>query len=179
MKIVAMPHGSIQDSGINFSLHYYYNGLTKAQTTTMVAVRPCHFTVSEYHRMSEFGILPPDERTELLNGQIITMAAKGTAHHSAISAGKLKEASAVHSGVNEVIKNFYKKVEKSTWQNLIDVQQDYRDAEAVGSFTVFNIKGNRYRLILDIDYEEQVAYFKYFLTHAEYDKEQWKDDPYY
>jgi mRNA interferase HigB len=96
-----------------------------------------------------------------------------------ISAGKLKEASAVHSGVNEVIKNFYKKVEKSTWQKLIDVQQDYRDAEAVGSFTVFNIKGNRYRLILDIDYEEQVAYFKYFLTHAEYDKEQWKDDPYY
>jgi mRNA interferase HigB len=96
-----------------------------------------------------------------------------------ISAGKLKEASAVHSGVDKVIKSFYKKVEKSTWQNLIDVQQDYRDAEAVGSFTVFNIKGNRYRLILDIDYEEQVAYFKYFLTHAEYDKEQWKDDPYY
>jgi mRNA interferase HigB len=34
-------------------------------------------------------------------------------------------------------------------------------------------------MILDIDYEEQVAYFKYFLTHAEYDKEQWKNDPYY
>jgi hypothetical protein len=37
----------------------------KAQTTTMVAVRPRHFTVSEYHRMSEFGILPSGERTEL------------------------------------------------------------------------------------------------------------------
>jgi mRNA interferase HigB len=56
----------------------------------------------------------------------------------------------------------------------------FRDnAEAVGNFTVFNIKGNRYRLILDINYEEQVAYFKYFLTHAEYDKEQWKNDSYY
>jgi Uma2 family endonuclease len=50
----------------------------------MVAVRPRHFTVSEYHRMSEFGILPSGERTELLNGQIITMAAKGTAHSSAV-----------------------------------------------------------------------------------------------
>jgi mRNA interferase HigB len=67
------------------------------------------------------------------------------------------------------------------------VQQDYRfsfrdatrTAEAVGNFTVFNIKGNKYRLILDIDYEEQVAYFKYFLTHAEYNKEQWKNDDYY
>jgi mRNA interferase HigB len=96
-----------------------------------------------------------------------------------ISAGKLKEASAVYPDVEEVIKNFYKKVEKSAWQNLIDVQKDYRSAEAVGNFTVLNIRGNRYRLIMDIDYEEQVAYFKYFLTHAEYDKEQWKNDPYY
>jgi mRNA interferase HigB len=96
-----------------------------------------------------------------------------------ISAGKLKEASASYSDVEEIIKSFYKKVEKSTWQNLIEVQQDYRDAEAVGEFTVFNIKGNKYRLILDINYTDQLVYFKYFLTHAEYDKEQWKNDPYY
>ena len=49
----------------------------------------------------------------------------------------------------------------------------------MGNFTVFNLKGNKYRLILDIDYSEQVAYFKYFLTHAQYDKEQWKNDPYF
>jgi mRNA interferase HigB len=96
-----------------------------------------------------------------------------------ISAGKLKEASAAYPDVEEVIKNLCKKVENSAWQNLIDVQQDYRSAEAVGNFTVFNIKGNKYRLILDIDYKEQVAYFKYFLTHAEYNKEQWKNDDYY
>ena len=96
-----------------------------------------------------------------------------------ISAGKLKESSAVYPDVKEVIKSFYKKVEKSTWQNLIDVQQDYQDAEAVGEFTVFNIKGNKYRLILDINYTDQLAYFKYFLPHAEYDKDQWKNDQYY
>jgi mRNA interferase HigB len=96
-----------------------------------------------------------------------------------ISAGKLKAASAAYPDVENVIKSFYKKVEKSTWQNLIDVQQDYRDAEAVGEFTVFNIKGNKYRLILDINYTDQLAYFKYFLTHAEYDKEQWKNDIHY
>lgn len=96
-----------------------------------------------------------------------------------ISARKIKEASALYPDVEDVIKNFCKKVEKSMWQNLIEVQQDYRDAEAVGEFTVFNIKGNKYRLILDINYTDQLAYFKYFLTHAEYDKEQWKNDPYY
>jgi mRNA interferase HigB len=62
---------------------------------------------------------------------------------------------------------------------LVEVQQAYRDAEVVGNFTVLNIKGNKYRLILDLDYEEQVVYFKYFLTHAEYDREQWKNDPYF
>jgi mRNA interferase HigB len=96
-----------------------------------------------------------------------------------ISAGKLKEAAISYSDAVEIVKNFAKKVELSNWQNLIEVQADYRSAEAVGNFTVFNIKGNRYRLILSIDYEAQIAYFKYFLTHAEYSKDDWKNDPHY
>jgi mRNA interferase HigB len=44
---------------------------------------------------------------------------------------------------------------------------------------VFNLKGNRYRLIVSIDYERQVIYVKYVLTHGEYDKERWKNDPYF
>lgn len=96
-----------------------------------------------------------------------------------ISAGKLKEAASEYSDTVEIVKNFAKKVELSSWQNLIEVQADYRSAEAVGNFTVFNIKGNRYRLILSIDYEAQIAYLKYFLTHAKYSKDDWKNDPYY
>jgi len=42
-----------------------------------------------------------------------------------------------------------------------------------------NIKGNRYRLIVGIDYKKQIIFIKYVLTHAEYDKEAWKNDPYY
>lgn len=59
------------------------------------------------------------------------------------------------------------------------VRQIHRDAEAVGSFTVFNIKGNTDRLIVRIDYKNQTIYYKYFLTHAEYDKDRWKNDPYF
>lgn len=96
-----------------------------------------------------------------------------------ISAGKLKQAASLYPDVARILQVFCKIIKQAQWQNLIEVQQVYRNAEAVGNFTVFNIKGNKYRLILDIDYAEQVAYFKYFLTHAEYDKEQWKNDPYY
>jgi mRNA interferase HigB len=70
-------------------------------------------------------------------------------------------------------------VKGAEWQSLIDVQTIYRDAEAVGNFTVFNIKGNKYRLIVSIDYQAQLIYYKYFLTHAQYDKENWKNDDYY
>lgn len=96
-----------------------------------------------------------------------------------ISAGKLKKAASKYPDVATAIKAFCKTTNQAQWQNLLEVQQVYRDAEAVGNFTVFNIKGNKYRLILDIDYEEQVAYFKYFLTHAEYDRGKWKNDSYY
>ena len=42
-----------------------------------------------------------------------------------------------------------------------------------------SIKGNKYRLILSINYEQQIIYIKYVLTHAEYDKENWKNDDYF
>ena len=81
--------------------------------------------------------------------------------------------------VKKQLENSYATVKKADWQNLEDVRIIYRDAEAVGNFTIFNIKGNTYRLIVGIDYENQVVYYKYFVTHAEYDKEKWKNDPYF
>jgi Uma2 family endonuclease len=39
-----------------------------------------YWTVQEYHRMSEMEVLAPNERTELINGQIVLMASKGTPH---------------------------------------------------------------------------------------------------
>jgi Uma2 family endonuclease len=40
-------------------------------------------TIEEYHRMAEAGIFSPDEQVELLDGTLLKMAAKGTAHSSA------------------------------------------------------------------------------------------------
>ena len=78
-----------------------------------------------------------------------------------------------------VIEEWYKIVKSVSWQNLEEVKQIYCDAESVGNFTFFNIKGNKYRLIVDINYVNQTIYYKYFLTHADYDKESWKNDDYF
>ncbi|MGD1951418.1 MAG: Uma2 family endonuclease [Leptolyngbyaceae cyanobacterium] len=65
----------------------------------MVAVQTRRFTVNEYVRMSELGILAPDERTELINGEIITMIAKGFAHAAATTRTKTLLELALHRRV--------------------------------------------------------------------------------
>lgn len=82
-----------------------------------------------------------------------------------------------HPDAQMQIENWYKNIRTSHWANLEEVRQVYPKAEAVGNFTVFNIKGNDYRLIVGINYANQTIYYKYFLTHAEYDKGKWKNDP--
>ncbi|MBI2757005.1 MAG: Uma2 family endonuclease, partial [Chloroflexi bacterium] len=49
-------------------------------TETVAPVKPRLFSADEYHRISELGILHPDERTELLDGVIYTMCALGSRH---------------------------------------------------------------------------------------------------
>ena len=96
-----------------------------------------------------------------------------------IAISRLREDAAKFSDVLVQIEDWNEIVKIATWQNLVEVQQTYALAEAVGNFTVFNVKGNRYRLIVSIDYSKQIIYFKYFLTHAEYNKDNWKNDPYF
>ena len=74
--------------------------------------------------------------------------------------------------------------ESASWTNLMDVRRTFPSADGVvikssGSIqivaTVFNIKGNEYRLITAINYSAATVLVLEILTHAEYDKGQWKD----
>ena len=63
---------------------------------------------------------------------------------------------------------------KADWHTLSEVRQTFRHADPVGDKTVFNIKGNDYRLIVHIHYDAGIIYIKSLLTHKEYDKGAWK-----
>ncbi len=60
-----------------------------------------------------------------------------------ITIRNLRKDAAAHLAVQKQIVDWNDIVKIAKWQNLIDVQTIYRDAEVVGNFTVFNIKGNR------------------------------------
>src|SRR5437016_2932559 len=70
-------------------------------------------------------------------------------------------------------------VEAADWSDLDDVRAIYPSADGVALasrivVTVFNVKGNQYRLLAWIDYSEGVVQVLDVLTHGEYDKELWK-----
>ncbi len=69
--------------------------------------------------------------------------------------------------------------EHSTWRHLVEVQGVWPSADLVGSFVVFNIAGNKYRLIVYIDYAMRKIFIRHILTHSDYDKETWKHDDWY
>ncbi|MBE9193161.1 type II toxin-antitoxin system HigB family toxin [Gloeocapsopsis crepidinum LEGE 06123] len=96
-----------------------------------------------------------------------------------ISNKKLKEFYEIHSDAKTPLDNWYRIVKSAEWRNLAEVRQVFPSADLTSNFTIFNIKRSTYRLIVSIDYARQIVYVKYILTHAEYDKEKWKDDPYY
>jgi mRNA interferase HigB len=62
------------------------------------------------------------------------------------------------------------------WQSWADVKAEFGSASLVGNCVVFNIGGNKYRLITRILYPSQKVFILKVMTHAEYDLEKWKVD---
>ncbi|HEX2280499.1 MAG TPA: type II toxin-antitoxin system HigB family toxin [Thermomicrobiales bacterium] len=91
-----------------------------------------------------------------------------------ISKKKLREFYGRHTDAEEPLLAWYRIASKARWTNLVNVRQTYPSADLVGDKTVFNIKGNHYRLIVYIKYESQTIFIRHVLTHAEYNRGDWK-----
>ena len=91
-----------------------------------------------------------------------------------ISKAAITEFSAGRKDALEPLLFWYRIAKRAQWQNLAQARADFPHADAAGMFTVFNIAGNKYRLILVIKYRWQVIYVRHILTHSEYSKEKWK-----
>jgi mRNA interferase HigB len=70
-------------------------------------------------------------------------------------------------------------IEDAEWKNLVEMRAVIASADEVmvesgRRVVVFNIGGNKYRLIAAVHYNTQIVYAMMFMTHAEYDKGRWK-----
>jgi mRNA interferase HigB len=78
------------------------------------------------------------------------------------------------------LRAWYRTATLAGWKNLAEVRKTYAHADGVRTsggetLTVFNIGGNKYRLIARIRYDYQLVNVRAVLTHAEYDDEDWKE----
>ena len=93
-----------------------------------------------------------------------------------ISRKKLREAWTTYPEIEEPLRAWIKVAEKATWSRFSDVRSTFKNADQVRKYFVFNILGNRYRLLCYMSFEKGKVYILHVLTHAEYAREQWKRD---
>jgi mRNA interferase HigB len=83
-----------------------------------------------------------------------------------------------HSGAQAPLEDWWRIAKAATWKNLAETRRTFPLADAVGNCTVFNIGGNKYRLVAKVYYINQVLLVRFVLTHGEYDRGGWKHDCY-
>ena len=91
-----------------------------------------------------------------------------------IKRGALEQFWRIHPDAQGNLESWYGVMRKAVWKTPAEMKQIYPSADMVGRRTVFNICGNKYRLIARVNYQTQRVFVLYLLTHAEYDKGTWK-----
>ena len=92
-----------------------------------------------------------------------------------ISFKRIRDFSLSYSAAEASLIAWFRIAKRANWQNLAELKQVYPSADLVGRYTVFNIGGNKYRLIARIIYHSQTIFVISILTHKEYDLGKWKE----
>jgi len=87
---------------------------------------------------------------------------------------RLVEFAAKHPSAGAALRAWRKAIEHHRFSSFAALRQQFGSVDSVGDLYVFNIGGNKYRLIAFLHAEHQLAYIKHVLTHTEYDKGDWK-----
>jgi len=96
-----------------------------------------------------------------------------------ISRSALRKFWEIHADAESSLLVWYERVISNSFETFVQVREMFPAADLVGNFIVFNIGGNKYRLISYLDYKSQIIFIRAVLTHADYDKENWKNDDWF
>jgi len=81
-----------------------------------------------------------------------------------------------YKDAEQPLKTWYNDTMKASWKNSQDIKMDYSSASIIdNNRVVFNISGNKYRLVVVIKYKLQIIYIRFIGTHKEYDKKNVKE----
>jgi mRNA interferase HigB len=92
-----------------------------------------------------------------------------------ITRKRLLEFAEKHPSAHSGLDHWYRVMKRNDFDNFAALRQTFPSADQVGKLTVFNIGGNKARLIAAIHYNRHRIYIRHVLTHPEYDKGKWKE----
>jgi mRNA interferase HigB len=76
-----------------------------------------------------------------------------------------------YADAEQPLKAWFREVSKSDWSSPLSIKAIYRNASIVGNGrVVFNIAGNKYRLVVKMNYPYRVVYIRFVGTHRQYDQ---------
>ena len=88
-----------------------------------------------------------------------------------ISRKKLREFWERYADAEHSLRAWYADVKRADWESPTDIKDTYRNASIIANNrAVFNIKGNKYRLVIVVRYESNVVFIRFIGTHQEYNK---------
>jgi mRNA interferase HigB len=88
-----------------------------------------------------------------------------------IARSTLQEFWRQHQDAEEALASWYHEAHNATWKSFADIKARYGSADVLpGNRVVFNIKGNKYRLVVKISYVAGIVFIRFVGTHAAYDK---------
>jgi len=79
-----------------------------------------------------------------------------------------------HPAALEPLLHWANAVESQNWRTPAEVRRTFNSADFVGDLTVFDVGGNKYRVIAFVHYRRRAVFIKAVLTHREYEKGAWK-----
>ena len=92
-----------------------------------------------------------------------------------ITRKRLNEFAAKHPTATSGLAHWYRTLKRTDFGSFVALRQALPHADQVGGLTVFNIGGNKARLIAAIHDNRHKVYIRAVLTHAEYDAGNWKE----
>lgn len=92
-----------------------------------------------------------------------------------ITRKRLNEFAEKHPDVRSGLANWYRLMKRGNFRSFAHLRETFPSADLVGKLTVFNIGGNKARLIAALHFNRQKVYIRAVLTHGEYDTGAWKE----
>jgi mRNA interferase HigB len=92
-----------------------------------------------------------------------------------ITRKRLNDFAESHSARKAALQHWYSWVKKKDFTSFADLRATFPSADQVGKLTVFNLGGNKIRLVAAVHYNHHKIYIRAILTHCEYDEEKWKE----